>query len=198
MQPFLQFIGSHIFLWVQRMVCFCCWHSPAQDMNNRIFLVHVMERVRTQTGPRCIFSSVSVCFSFPVIFCLSLCLRLLLSPQPFPVLFTIACLPLYIPLCPPPPSPPHPTPAPLLHSSPFPPLFLSRSLWPSFLIQPALLVYSPSFPFPYSASFSVAPHASKLTTNLHATGEAVTTSRRERAACMLECELFSRRAFLGL
>ena len=120
--------------------------------------------------------------------------------HPSPFLFS-SLLPAYLSIFPsasPPPSPPHPTPAPLLHSSPFPPLFLSRSLWPSFLIQPALLVYSPSFPFPYSASFSVAPHASKLTTNLHATGEAVTTSRRERAACMLECELFSRRAFLGL
>ena len=33
-------------------MCFCCWHSPIQDMNVRVFLVHVMKCMCGQTRPQ--------------------------------------------------------------------------------------------------------------------------------------------------
>ena len=38
-------------------VCFCCWHSPIEDMNIRIFGVLAMECMCAQTRPRFILSS---------------------------------------------------------------------------------------------------------------------------------------------
>ena len=38
-------------------VCFCCRHSPVQDMNVRIFWVRAMKCMRAQTRPRFILSS---------------------------------------------------------------------------------------------------------------------------------------------
>ena len=40
--------------------CFCCWQSPIKDMNVRIFWLHVMECMCTQTRPRFILSSEGV------------------------------------------------------------------------------------------------------------------------------------------
>ena len=37
-------------------VCFCCWHSPVEDMNVRSFWVRAMKCMCAQTRPQFIFS----------------------------------------------------------------------------------------------------------------------------------------------
>ena len=50
-------LGVFLFVGGAVWVCFCCRHSPINDMDVRIFLVRVIECMCTQTRPRFILSS---------------------------------------------------------------------------------------------------------------------------------------------